>query len=340
MFEEENHLHRGCKNQSLAKAEYSYLDIYLLWKKVHECTVRQSSMMRIERYFNGYIIPELGKINICKIKLQLVQDLIIKWANKTKSYKMIKSYMSKVFDYAIRIEVLEKNPCDYIELPRAISDNNFDNCWSQKELIRFLSLAKQGLSAKWYAFFRVLAFTGMRKGEVLALNWQDIDFENKQIRVQKTLSIGYGNKMLIEPPKTPAGYRTIDIDELTMLALASVYNENTTICGKGGLAKVAAKKLDSNDELVFSSARGKFITHSYPLKVLKRFTDSYKLRYINIHGFRHTHCSLLFESGASIKEVQVRLGHSDVKTTLDTYAHISSKKNCDTINKFSDFIGV
>ncbi len=63
-----------------------------------------------------------------------------------------------------------------------------------------------------------------------------------------------------------------------------------------------------------------------------------KLNYITVHGFRHTHCSLLFESGASIKEVQVRLGHTDVRTTMDIYTHISEQKKEETADRFADYM--
>lgn len=71
---------------------------------------------------------------------------------------------------------------------------------------------------------------------------------------------------------------------------------------------------------------------------LSSFLQKYDLDYITAHGLRHTHCSLLFEAGATIKEVQFRLGHKDVKTTLDVYAHVTKKAKAETIDKFTNFI--
>ncbi|MEK4138314.1 tyrosine-type recombinase/integrase [Kurthia sp. FSL E2-0154] len=71
---------------------------------------------------------------------------------------------------------------------------------------------------------------------------------------------------------------------------------------------------------------------------LHNFYKSHGLDYITAHGLRHTHCSLLFEAGATIKEVQFRLGHKDVKTTLDVYANATKKAKAETIDKFTNFI--
>lgn len=76
-----------------------------------------------------------------------------------------------------------------------------------------------------------------------------------------------------------------------------------------------------------------FINHN-----LKLIVKEHNLKYITPHGFRHTHCSLLFESGASLKEVQIRLGHTDIKTTMDIYAHVSKWQTEETASRFADFM--
>ncbi|MCC4045639.1 tyrosine-type recombinase/integrase [Enterococcus gallinarum] len=95
-----------------------------------------------------------------------------------------------------------------------------------------------------------------------------------------------------------------------------------------------------NHQLLFTNEENKpyyldFVNHN-----LKRVIKENQLKYITPHGFRHTHCSLLFESGASIKEVQVRLGHTDIKTTMDIYAHVSKRQTEETANRFADFMSI
>ena len=89
-------------------------------------------------------------------------------------------------------------------------------------------------------------------------------------------------------------------------------------------------------QAIFASA---FILDTFTsFKWLTPFLEKHNLEHITAHGLRHTHCSLLFEAGASIKEVQYRLGHRDVKTTLDVYAHVTKKAKSETIDKFTNFL--
>ena len=91
-------------------------------------------------------------------------------------------------------------------------------------------------------------------------------------------------------------------------------------------------------QLVFSNKHNRFIQPVQTQKWLHKVIEKYKLQPITTHGLRHTHCSLLFEAGASIKEVQERLGHTDVKTTMDIYTHVTKKTKASTIEKFDAYI--
>ncbi|MGE7920008.1 site-specific integrase [Viridibacillus sp. NPDC093762] len=91
-------------------------------------------------------------------------------------------------------------------------------------------------------------------------------------------------------------------------------------------------------QLVFSNEVNEFLQPTKTRKWLEYILNKYKLPKIITHGFRHTHCSLLFEAGVSIKEVQDRLGHSDVQTTLNIYAHVSEKAKDEAISKLENFM--
>lgn len=91
-------------------------------------------------------------------------------------------------------------------------------------------------------------------------------------------------------------------------------------------------------QLVFSNERNEHIQLTKIRKWIVQVQDKYKLGTITTHGLRHTHCSLLFEAGASLKEVQDRLGHTDVKTTMNIYAHVTKKAKEEAIMKFSSYI--
>lgn len=92
------------------------------------------------------------------------------------------------------------------------------------------------------------------------------------------------------------------------------------------------------NQLVFPNTKNDLHEPNKTYQWLKRVLDKYMLEPITTHGLRHTHCSLLFEAGATIKEVQVRLGHKDVKTSLDVYAHVTKEAKAGTIEKFHNYL--
>lgn len=94
----------------------------------------------------------------------------------------------------------------------------------------------------------------------------------------------------------------------------------------------------NKNQLIFSNTKNEFLQLVQVQKWMYSVQKKYKLKHVSLHGLRHTHCSLLFEAGASIKEVQDRLGHSDVKTTLDIYTHVTKKAKEGAIQKFVDYL--
>lgn len=95
---------------------------------------------------------------------------------------------------------------------------------------------------------------------------------------------------------------------------------------------------NTKKQLVFSNEQNVLQGPNKTVQWLSYFLKQYDLDYITAHGLRHTHCSLLFEAGATIKEVQYKLGHRDVKTILDVYAHVTKKAKAETIDKFTTFM--
>lgn len=312
---------RGYKE---AKNYKTFEDVYKDWIVIYKDTVRESTYMACEGIFRLHILPAIGQYRIAHIDLQAMQRVVNTWANEGRPTSKYKAYASKVFLYAVRLGYIDKNPCEYVYIPRGKKRQQTTKAkfWTVEELNLFLRLAEEHLNPMWFAFFRLLAFSGMRLSEALALTWADVDFKENTVSVTKSLSRGVTKAIIVEAPKTKAGSRVIDMDEESMNILRRWKQEQVLVLGK-------------INNLVFSSDSGDYITRSLPIKKLERFCLVHKLNTITLHGFRHTHCSLLFEAGASIKEVQVRLGHEDVETTMGIYAHVSRAQKKDTIIKFT-----
>lgn len=170
----------------------------------------------------------------------------------------------------------------------------------------------------------------MHKGEALALTWKDINFKDNEIRINKAISRGKNNKLYLKTTKTGIS-RTIKLDPETMDLLKAWRKQQ-----KKDYLHLGYNTTQPN-QLVFSNENNEFIQPTKTRKWLMNILKKYK---ITTHGLRHTHCSLLFEAGANLKDVQDRLGHTDSKTTLDIYTHVTQKAKAETIEKFENYLKI
>lgn len=206
------------------------------------------------------------------------------------------------------------------------------NFYSKEELELFFNCLEKENDYQIYTLFRLLAFSGTRKGELLALTWNDIDFKNNTIKINKAVSRGLNSRLLIKAPKTKSSVRDISIDTITMKIL-----KQWRLIQKENYLKLGFNTLKSN-QLVFSNNNNEFFQPTKTREWLEKIIIKNDLKRITTHGFRHTHCSLLFEAGATIKEVQDRLGHSDIQTTMNIYTHVTDKAKEQTADKFAKYV--
>ncbi|MGE6515273.1 tyrosine-type recombinase/integrase [Lysinibacillus sphaericus] len=319
------------------KQQYeTYQDIYNMWVEQYENSVEESTFVKTIGIFKNHILPAMGSYKVDKIDIATCQKHVNQWAKKLKRFRMVKSYAAKVLDYAIKHGYIDKNPFTLVEMPKkrkqiVLDEAEFENFYEREQLIKLLQSFEQQGNLMVYTIFHVLSYSGMRKGEVLALTWNDINFERSEIRINKAISRGKDCQLYLKTTKNGV-VRTIKMDATSMSLLSKWKLQK----GKIYLAK--GINTSNNKQLVFSNKHNRFIQPVQTQKWLHKVIDKYKLQPINTHGLRHTHCSLLFEAGASIKEVQERLGHTDVKTTMDIYTHVSKKTKASTIEKFDAYI--
>jgi len=318
----------------------TYQEVYDLWIVQYEKTVEESSFVKTAGIFRNHILPEIGQYKIEKMTIDVCQVHVDTWFKKLKKYRIVKAYAAKVMNFAIKRGYIQTNPFSFVDMPvmkhtftdDTVEESN-ENFYTREQLIEFLGCLEKDNNFKAYALFRLLAFSGMRKGEALALKWTDLNFKENEIRINKAISRGKDNQLYLKGTKTGT-VRTIKMDDTTMQILKQwkkKQQEVYLILGFNTLNK---------EQLVFNSINNDYLQPTKTRKWLVHVQKKYNLKSITTHGLRHTHCSLLFEAGASIKEVQDRLGHSDVKTTLDIYTHVTQKAKAEAIQKFKKYLNI
>ena len=306
-----------------------------IWLKTYKNTVKESTYVKTNELFKHHIIPSLGKFRIDKITIHECQNEINKWFQKLKNFRVVRMYASKVFDLAIRMEIIKQNPMNMVVVPQIIInplEEEKINYYTKEQLMEFLNYTKQENNLKRYTYFRLLAFSGVRRSEALALTWRDVDFTNQTIKITKNLARGENSKLIITTPKTRKSVRTIKMDKVTMNDLNKWKKQQ-----KAELTMLAVDH-KKTEQLVFNNNLNEHIQISKPLHWLRRIQKKYKLHEITVHGFRHTHASLLFEAGVSIKEASDRLGHSDIRTTMNIYTHVTAKTKDKVAQKLESYM--
>lgn len=278
----------------------------------------------------------MGTYRIEKITIAICQKHYNEWATKVQKARTIKSYAKKVLDYAIVHGLLQTNPFTHVETKvkksfAEATEDEHENFYTKDELIIFLDHAKEHLDYKAFALLRLIAYTGMRKSEALALTWNDVNFIENELTINKAIGRGKQTKLYLKTTKTGKS-RTIKLDPTT-LSILKDWNK----LQKQQYIKLGINTMKKN-QLIFSNTKNEFLQPVQVQKWMYSVQNKYQFKRVSPHGLRHTHCSLLFEAGASIKEVQDRLGHSDVKTTLDIYTHVTKKAKEGAIQKFVDYL--
>lgn len=319
------------------KETYTYNEIYLLWIEQYKNTVKESTLQKTTKLFEHHILPLFADLRIDKISVAYCQKAINIWfKDGLTSYKILLRYTAKVFKMAENMDIITASPTTKVTIPVKRETEiikKLPNFYDKEELKQFFSALEKEDNAKNLALFRLLAFTGARIGEILSLEWSDIDFNGNSLSINKTLTRGLNNRLMVDVPKTRSSVRTISIDKTTIQVLRLWKTKQAEDYFKLGF------NTGNRNQVIFTNSKNAYVNSAKVYKDYIKIVEKYTLKRITIHGFRHTNCSLLFEAGASIKEVQDRLGHSDVQTTLSIYSHVTEKAKEKTADKFADYVG-
>lgn len=287
-----------------ADFDMKFEDFWKMYCADMETRLREHTMRTKKYIVELKILPYFGdkRVNdITAADIRQWQNELIKMGYSPTYLKTINNQLSAIFNYAVRYYDLKSNPCAKAGSMGKSKAEEMD-FWTGEEFRKFIdSVMNKRLS---YMAFMTLYWTGMRLGELLALNPKDVDLEKRTISITKSYQ-RLGKKDVITPPKTPKSKRVITIPEFLAADIKDYMD--------------SLYDLQENDRLFP-------ITKYYLEHEMQRGIKESGVKRIRVHDLRHSHASMLIELGFSPLEIANRLGHEKVETTLNTYAHLYPNK--------------
>ena len=267
-----------------------------------------------------HLIPSLGKVILTDLQPQHIQSYYAEKLNKgrvdgrgglsARSVVYHHRILSKALDYAVKMGLVVRNVSKVVEPPRVARVTM--STLSLEEAIRFLDVARE---TDYYVYFATLLYTGLRRGELLALRWRNLDLENSKLTVVETAyKLGDG-RYIIKEPKTPHSRRSVTLTP-SLVELFKVYRADQELLRiQLGISLYA-------DDFVFIRPDGSPVNPSAVTLAFRRIIKRAGLKDIRIHDLRHTHATLMLMAGVHPKVVSERLGHANIGITLDIYSHV------------------
>ncbi len=295
-------------------------------------------------HLNNHIIPYFDQMWMDKILTVHIEEFLIHLSmpgvrkdgkkdeglsDRTISdaYDALKSIFKKAKDW----KVIEENPMDSVEKPKYKKKEM--NYYEEEEAEQVIIALYNDLSLMWRIYFLGAMIGGMRRGELTALEWKDIDFDKLTITVRQNIPKYVDKKPVIKEPKNGES-RVIGMPSWYMDEL----KEYKTKWDKNRNILTLKKEWEGGDyEFLFHAGSGKPLYFTTPTTKWNRFIKRNKLKHIRLHDLRHTMVTLLIQAGANMKAISNRAGHRDTKVTDSTYGHVTKSLNRDTAEKFDKF---
>ena len=299
-----------------------YLEQWL--EQVHKPAIREGSYVTYHSVLNKHVYPAIGHIPLQKLTPQQLQALYASVTEKglsAKTVHVIHAILHKALDHAIKWGLIARNVCDSVSLPRKTRHQIQPLTGEQCQ--KLLQVAQ---GHKFEGLLTLAIATGMRRGELLALRWQDVDLERKTLQVRRTVDQLPHRGYVENDPKTVRGTRQIVLPEFVITALQKQQEYQKELQRKAG------NKWQDHD-LVFSNDYGEYVSPKYLWSKFKALLKEAKLPNIRFHDLRHSAATLLLTMGVHLKVVQELLGHSQISMTLDIYSHVLPSMQQEAMSK-------
>jgi integrase len=343
--EAEQYLHRYKTEihtgQRLGTSKYR-LEDYLRkeWLPQREVDLKRGTFNSYTRIVNTHLIPHLGRLRLEELTPRRVERFYSQLQKdgargqrlapgsglSAKTVNNIAGVLNRAMRDAVRWGLIATNPIADARKP--IKKKTEMKAWQPDDLGKFITVTKSDRqSGTWH----LLATTGLRRGEILGLQWDDIDFDKNTLTVRRT-RVKIGASVYNETPKSNAGNRTISLDSQTINALkqqkARQSQEKLAIGGRWA---------DDHGHVV-TEPDGSLVD---PHRLSQRFRallKKHELPIIRLHDVRHSYVVAARRAGVDVKTVSQRIGHADVNVTLTVYDHVFHEDDVQAANNTADLL--
>ncbi|MDV5972283.1 Transposase from transposon Tn916 [Streptococcus canis] len=306
----------------------NYQELAELWLESYQLTVKPQTFIATRRMLYNHLIPVFGTLRLTKLSVSYIQSFINDLSTQLVHYAVVHSINRRVLQYGVSLQLLPFNPARDIILPKQPKRENKAIKFIAPDDLKALMGYMERLSNQKYGhyldyiLYSVLLATGCRFGEVVALEWSDIDLDNGTISITKNYS---RLLKLIGTPKSKAGVRVISIDKKTINMLRLYKNRQRQLFLETG-ARASS--------VVFATPTKEYQNMATRQESLDRRCAEIGITRFTFHAFRHTHASLLLNAGINYKELQYRLGHATLAMTMDIYSHLSADKEKEAVSYY------
>lgn len=336
------------KGEYVEEKKITFKEFSKQWLGLYAKTGVKASTIRVREHETGRLAAYLDKLKMKDISPKRYQSVLNDLHSQVADNTLdgIHRTGRMIFKKAVELKAIKSDPTAYATLPRTqITVEDLENqtdipkYMEKDQLALFLNTAREKGLVRDYPMFFVLAYTGMRIGELGALKWRDIDFENQTISITKTIYNPSNNLRAYQllTPKTKTSRRVIDVTD----SVIQVLQEHKSLQDE-----FKSKLPDGTyHDMDFVFAQLDFKNPGYPvyLKLIGiRMKRLLKLAGLNSeltpHSLRHTHTSLLAATGIPLEAIMSRLGHKDDDTTLNVYLHVTKERKKEAAQKFDELM--
>jgi len=307
------------------------------WLPAIRGTLRPTTYASYTSLCERHVIPRLGAVQLQKLSpsqlnglyAQLLEEGRVRGGGglSNSSVRRVHAVIHRFCHDAVRWGRLTVNPAAAADPPKASAEHDELTVWNAEQLAAFLASTE---SDRLFGLWRLLAMTGMRRGEALGLRWDDLDMEAGQLSIRRAL-VPVNSVAQISEPKTKRGRRTIALDPETLEAL------------KAHAARQADEQAlweGSWSDLgyVFTREDGRLLAPQVVSKTFRALARRAALPRIRLHDLRHTYATLALAAGVNPRVVSARLGHATVAFTLDIYSHVLPQADRDAAERIADLL--